>query len=202
MQVRFGEFTLDTESRLLLERLRQAWRCHGSRRVGELHERQPPFVSTHPFQPGAEAVPLWEKQQARFCGPFSVRLYETPTDVTVLTPSSDQRPRCCVIWKWGQVRLGEGEHLLGRAADVAVWLESPSVSRHHARLRVSGPDMAIEDLGSKNGTYLRGKRVRKPSPVADGDDIELGSILVTIRVFDTSGSTESRHSRQRGRRSR
>jgi pSer/pThr/pTyr-binding forkhead associated (FHA) protein len=97
---------------------------------------------------------------------------------------------------------GPREHLLGRDVDVAVWLESPTVSRHHARLHVNGPDVTIEDLESKNGTYLRGKRVRKPSPVADGDEIELESILITVRLLDTSGSTDTCHSRQHGRRRR
>jgi pSer/pThr/pTyr-binding forkhead associated (FHA) protein len=99
----------------------------------------------------------------------------------------------------GTVRLEDGEHLLGRDVDVAVWLESPAVS-HHARLRVSGPDVTIEDLGSKNGTTSAGS-ARKPSPVAMATRSNLID-PITVRVFDTLGSTETRHSRQRGRRSR
>ena len=52
-------------------------------------------------------------------------------------PTPGDRPRCWVIWDGGQVSLDEGEHLLGRDRDVAVWLESPTVSRHHARIRVA-----------------------------------------------------------------
>jgi pSer/pThr/pTyr-binding forkhead associated (FHA) protein len=83
--------------------------------------------------------------------------------------------------------------LLGRDGDVAVWLESPSVSRHHARIRVSGTDATIEDLGSKNGTYLRGERLATPSPLTDGDEIRLGSVFVKFRVTGT-GATETQHS--------
>jgi pSer/pThr/pTyr-binding forkhead associated (FHA) protein len=85
--------------------------------------------------------------------------------------------------------LKEGEHLLGRDSDVAVWLESPSVSRHHARIRVSGSDATIEDLGSKNGTYLHGERIATSTPLADGDEIRLGSVPVTIRLLKATGST-------------
>jgi hypothetical protein len=41
-----------------------------------------------------------------------------------------------------------------------------------------------------------------PSPVMDGDEIELGSILVKVRFLDAAGSTETQHSGERGRRGR
>src|SRR5262249_31322024 len=52
--------------------------------------------------------------------------------------ASSGQPRCWIVWEFGHVGLAEGDHLLGRRADVAVWLESPTISRHHARIRVSG----------------------------------------------------------------
>ena len=66
-------------------------------------------------------------------------------------------------------------------------------SRHHARIRVSGTDAAIEDLGSKNGTYLRGERLAPPSPLTDGDEIRLGSVVVKFRSADAGGITETQH---------
>ena len=74
-----------------------------------------------------------------------------------------------------------------------MWLESPSVSRHHARIRISGTEAAIEDLGSKNGTYLRGERLATPSPLTDGDEIRLGTVLVTFRSAEASGVTKTQH---------
>ena len=56
-------------------------------------------------------------------------------------------PRCWVVWEFGQVALGEGDHLLGRDAGVAVWLESPTISRHHATISVT-PE-ARDDRGSR-----------------------------------------------------
>jgi pSer/pThr/pTyr-binding forkhead associated (FHA) protein len=50
--------------------------------------------------------------------------------------------------------LPDGEHLAGRDRDLTVWLDSPKVSRRHARIVVSRRGSTIEDLGSKNGTYV------------------------------------------------
>jgi pSer/pThr/pTyr-binding forkhead associated (FHA) protein len=103
------------------------------------------------------------------------------------------RARCWIVWEWGQVPLTDGEHLIGRDDDVTVWLESPSVSRHHARIRISGTEAAIEDLGSKNGTYIRGERLATLSMLTDGDEIRLGSVVLKFRSADASGVTETQH---------
>ena len=95
---------------------------------------------------------------------FGYAFAGTASESGAPAPSSDDRPRCWVIWEWGRVGLKDGDHLLGRDGDVAVWLESPTVSRHHARIRVSGLDATIEDLGSRNGTVFRGDRLPRPRP--------------------------------------
>ena len=81
-----------------------------------------------------------------------------------------------------QVALSEGEAILGRAPDASVWIDAPGVSRHHARIRIAGAQATIEDLGSKNGTFLAGRRVSQPSPLGDGDEIRLGSVVATFRI--------------------
>ena len=96
-----------------------------------------------------------------------------------------------VIWESRQIPLGPGDNVLGRAADAAVWIDAPGVSRHHARIRLAGSDAILEDLGSKNGTYLRGVRVTTAASLRDGDQIRLGSVVVTFRVPAPAGSTET-----------
>ena len=103
-------------------------------------------------------------------------------------PASDL-PRCWIIWQWGRVGLKDGDHLLGRDGDVAVWLESPTVSRHHARIQVSGPDATVEDLGSRNGTFLRGERLGAPASLTDGDEITVGSVLIRFRRVEPGTPT-------------
>lgn len=91
----------------------------------------------------------------------------------------------------GPVPLGEGENILGRDPDAAVWFDRPGVSRRHARIVVSGDGATLEDLGSRNGTYLGGERVVKPTALDDGDQIRLGSVSVTFRVRRAAGPTEA-----------
>jgi DNA-binding winged helix-turn-helix (wHTH) protein len=88
-----------------------------------------------------------------------------------------------------QVALTEGENILGRAPDAAVWIDAPGVSRHHARIRIDGRSATVEDLGSKNGTFLQGRRVLGPSPLDDGSQIRLGSYVVTFRIPPPADST-------------
>ena len=71
---------------------------------------------------------------------------------------------------------------LGRGTDVEIRIDDPGVSRHHARIRIAGVQATIEDLGSKNGTFLAGRRVSQPSPLGDGDEIRLGSVVATFRI--------------------
>ena len=72
-----------------------------------------------------------------------------------------------------------------------VWIDAPGVSRHHARIVVSGAGRDVEDLGSKNGTYVRDRRVDAPLTLGDGDQIRLGSVVVTFRIPPVTGSTET-----------
>ena len=82
-----------------------------------------------------------------------------------------------------EIALHEGENVLGRLDEGVAWLESPTVSRRHARILVSGSQATLEDLGSKNGTYLRGRRLDSPAPLSDGDEILLGRVRMTFRVL-------------------
>ena len=98
---------------------------------------------------------------------------------------------CWITWGDGQAALSAGANLLGRDRDVAVWLDSPTVSRHHARITIAGTDATIEDLGSKNGTFVRGTRVTDPLPLSDGDAIRVGSVDVIFRMVSVVSSTKS-----------
>jgi DNA-binding winged helix-turn-helix (wHTH) protein len=99
--------------------------------------------------------------------------------------------RYWLLWETRQIALEDGENVIGRAPDAAIWIDAPGVSRHHARILLEGREALLEDLGSKNGTYVRGRRVAAPSPLADGDQIRLGSVVVTFRIPPPAGSTET-----------
>ena len=117
------------------------------------------------------------------------------TDVAEPVPSARGKPRSWIVWEWGHAALADGDHVLGRDRDVAVWLESTSVSRRHARIRIAAGDATIEDLGSKNGTYLHGLRLTHPSPLRDGDEIRVGSVELRFCRYEAGGSTETLRAR-------
>jgi DNA-binding winged helix-turn-helix (wHTH) protein len=94
-------------------------------------------------------------------------------------------------WSGREVSLAPGENLLGRDRDAAVWLDDPSVSRHHVRIVVDGPAATLEDLGSKNGTKLHGEPVREPTLLADGDEILIGSVKATYRCHPDPEATRT-----------
>ena len=102
-------------------------------------------------------------------------------------------------WMNGRVTLEEGEHVIGRDPDVEIFLNSAGVSRHHARIRISADRATIEDLGSKNGTFVGDERVEAQRSLGDGDIIRVGSVKLTLRMVQTPSSTKTvadeRHSR-------
>jgi ABC-type multidrug transport system ATPase subunit len=72
--------------------------------------------------------------------------------------------------------------LFGRDRACDQVLDYPMVSRRHARLSRVGAGFQIEDLGSSNGTYVNGVRVRDPVVVRPGDRIGLGSYTFTLTL--------------------
>jgi len=85
--------------------------------------------------------------------------------------------------------LAEGLNLVGRDADCAVRIDSATVSRHHARIVVTRGEATVEDLGSKNGTYVNGQPVRLPVTLKDGGQIRIGSVKMAYRILSALPST-------------
>ena len=102
--------------------------------------------------------------------------------------------RYWLVWETRQVALSDGENIIGRAPDASVWIDATGVSRHHARI-FTGAVSTIEDLGSKNGTFLQGEQISRPQTLNDGDQIRLGSVVVTFRIPPPVSSTETVPSR-------
>ena len=85
--------------------------------------------------------------------------------------------------------LASGETIVGRDRGAAVCLDDASISRRHARIIVTENGATLEDLGSKNGTRVGEKRIGSPEPVADGDQIRVGSVALTLRIYPMPDST-------------
>jgi DNA-binding winged helix-turn-helix (wHTH) protein len=86
--------------------------------------------------------------------------------------------------EWGRQRfpLEPGVHVVGRDKANDVRLDATTVSRKHARLVVTADSVVVEDLASKNGTYRGDTRVSGAVPLADGDAVRFGDVLVTFHA--------------------
>jgi hypothetical protein len=84
--------------------------------------------------------------------------------------------------------LLEGEvNLIGRGEDCQVIVDDRQASRHHARIVRTEQGYTIEDLDSKNGTFLNGQTLTEATPLADGD--EIGVALAARLAFVDAGAT-------------
>ena len=87
--------------------------------------------------------------------------------------------------------LSPGRNLIGRELDCTIVIDSPAVSRYHAVVEVNGPVAVLEDLGSKNGTFVDRQRITGPVELRDRDEIEIGRTLLRFRSFDRRAATVS-----------
>ena len=76
--------------------------------------------------------------------------------------------------------IDRSDMIIGREEDCDIVLPSRQVSRNHARIRRSGGRHILEDLGSKNGTFVNGQEMTEPYPLRDGDEIQ---IALSFKLF-------------------
>jgi DNA-binding winged helix-turn-helix (wHTH) protein len=98
---------------------------------------------------------------------------------------------CWIVWGNGEIALHDGDNIIGRDPGATVRLDFPSVSRRHARIIVSAEGAIVEDLGSKNGTRLRNKRIRGAARLADLDELQVGFARLTVRILTGASSTQT-----------
>ena len=96
-----------------------------------------------------------------------------------------------LLWGDREILLQDGENVLGREREASAWIDVHSVSRRHARIVVAGGKAMLEDLGSKNGTFLEGRDVSSPTVLDDGARIRIGTVEMTLRRYVGGVSTES-----------
>jgi FHA domain-containing protein len=110
--------------------------------------------------------------------------------------ATDERPRasqtdpgCAVVWAGREIPLPDGEHLIGRDAGCLVRSRSVRVSRRHARITVSGARVVLEDLGSRNGTLVEGRRIEGPVELSPGDSVRVGPEEIVFLGSGEAGPT-------------
>jgi serine phosphatase RsbU (regulator of sigma subunit) len=71
---------------------------------------------------------------------------------------------------------------IGRSTQNDLVISDSSLSRHHAKLRFEGQRILLDDLGSRNGTFLRERRVGEGQVVSIGDEVVLGEIRMKLEA--------------------
>ncbi|HEX2831810.1 MAG TPA: FHA domain-containing protein [Thermoanaerobaculia bacterium] len=88
-----------------------------------------------------------------------------------------------------EIPLQHGENIIGRDPRAAVPINALEVSRHHAKLVVEATRITLEDLQSKNGTFVGRTRITTPVEVHPGDELLIGSIQLRLICVDPSKTT-------------
>jgi DNA-binding winged helix-turn-helix (wHTH) protein len=122
---------------------------------------------------------------------FGYRFVGEVRVVTSAGRTDHSRPTLWLIVEGRQIPLLNGANVIGRAADAAIRVDAPGMSRYHARIRVENGQATLEDLASKNGTHLNGRRLSTPEPLHGGDEIRVGGIALTFRTLSAGSPTET-----------
>jgi len=212
VNVRFGEFTLDTDTRQVLGAggvLHLSPKAYELLKIlvenrprvlakNEIHEHLWPstFVSEVNL-----ATLIGEIRDALGDDARKPRFIRTAhgfgyafcgTTIAEALPSAMQVSLFCWLVREGRrLPLRNGENVLGRDPEDGINLDSPTVSRRHARILVSAEGATLEDLESKNGTFLKGRRVSSAVSLANGDEIRTGSVVLRFRMSSPKGLTST-----------
>lgn len=100
-------------------------------------------------------------------------------------------PRYSVTVGKREFILNSAETLLGRDPADGVYVDHPSVSRRHARISIESDGVILQDLGSRNGTFLNGRRVDGLAKIHHNDVIGLGPITLVFHAARAPASTQS-----------
>lgn len=73
---------------------------------------------------------------------------------------------------------------IGRSPAVEVSLSDGYASAEHARLLLRGSAWQIEDLGSTNGTFVNGHRIRRTQRLRPGDTVQIGRTILRFDVVE------------------
>jgi DNA-binding winged helix-turn-helix (wHTH) protein len=95
----------------------------------------------------------------------------------------------------GPRSLLQGSNVIGRTDDADIRIDKTEVSRCHATITIQGTTAVIEDLGSKNGTFVNGRQLDGPTTLTNGDEIWIGRSVARMRFLIEGEPTKTETSR-------
>lgn len=91
-------------------------------------------------------------------------------------------------YQGGEYPLDEGKEIIvGRSSDLDMVLVEEMVSRRHARIQMKGGAITIQDLGSTNGTFVNGEKIRH-AKLREGDRILIGTSILKVVAIGPKGA--------------
>ena len=213
MVYRFGDFTLDDATRQLLSgdsethlspkafELLAALIADRSRAISKAELMQRLWPSTFVEETNIAGLvaeirralhdPASDPQFVRTVYGFGYRFIGHVTAGEGQRASPASRVKLYLVSDQRELLLMDGANVIGRTEDATIRIDSPGVSRYHARILVSDGNAALEDLQSKNGTFLNGTRLSASAPLSEGDEIKIGKVVLTFRVASTTSPTQT-----------
>lgn len=129
--------------------------------------------------------------QPRFVQTVVGKGYRFTADVRL----SGQDLRFTLTVKSREIPLVHGDTVIGRDPEAHVCIDEPSVSRRHAAILTSAEGAVLRDLGSRNGTFVNGRRIDAPTPLVNGAVVSIGPVALlfaaraALRSTVTAGTT-------------
>lgn len=106
-------------------------------------------------------------------------------------PSPPQSPHVLMRVGAPPLPMTPGQSVTFGREECTLTIPSPRVSRRHAEITWEGGQPVLADLGSSNGTQVNGKRLSKPHPLQDGDEITVGPYLCTYKDQRKGGAAQA-----------
>lgn len=205
MPVRFSDFSLDVEARLLT---RNGEPVHLSPRTFKLLEALvaafPRALSKRELMAAVWGNVVVEEGNLKTTvsdlrnalgDPDLIRTVQRFGYAFGVQPEKDALPSQAYRLYGDGIRflLSSAEVIIGRHPGCDVWIDSPDISRHHAKITMRPDSVQIEDLRSKNGTRVWNERIVEPKTLEDGDRISIGDVTLVFRTGTVDTSTVSKH---------
>jgi DNA-binding CsgD family transcriptional regulator len=107
-----------------------------------------------------------------------------------MLPESQSEAHWALVRGKKQLAIQTAVCMVGRGDDVHLQLDDPSISRRHALLRACG-ELIVEDLGSRNGTFVNGQRIEQSVALRLGDELAFGAYEMRVATFAEALRSES-----------
>ena len=78
--------------------------------------------------------------------------------------------------------LREGRNVIGREPAAHIRLDLAAVSRRHAAINIHGEEAVVQDLGSRNGTFVNGEKLEAARPLRSGDEIRIAQTAIRFQI--------------------